>query len=192
MDHSSRAVSGSTRKPSGWVESLGGPLIVVPVSVLAEWGGCSENWGEEPGIVEDYDRACAVEGWAGLLDVGGSGARALVLADEPATSRYLPERRVFVRWLAADSESEVLAAADTVLADRDIEWEDVGVWETDGPAVLMDSTTPGAELDEEYPDGGQPEQASVALPAGWWRVRAVHTTSEFPWVGVVQLLPERP
>lgn len=61
-----------------WVESLGGPLIVVPVSVLAKWGGCSENWGEEPGILEDYDRACAVEGWAGLLDVSRSGARALV------------------------------------------------------------------------------------------------------------------
>lgn len=172
------------------MESLGGPLIAVPVSVLAEWGGCSENWGEEPGSVEDYDRACAVENWAGLLDVGSHGAQALVLADEPATSRYVPEQRVFVRWLAADSESELLAAAQAVLTDADAAWEDVGVWETDGPAVLMDSTTAGAELNEEYPDGGRPEQAPVALPAGRWRVRAVHTTGEFPWVGVVQLLPE--
>ncbi|MEU9919401.1 Imm21 family immunity protein [Streptomyces sp. NPDC051001] len=120
------------------------------------------------------------------------GSRALVLADEPATSRYLPEQRVFLRWLAADSESELLAAADTVLADPDIEWDDVGIWEKDGPAVLMDSTTPGAELDEEYPAGGQPDQALAPLPAGRWRVRAVHTTGEFPWVGVVQLLPESP
>ncbi|MFI1171035.1 Imm21 family immunity protein [Streptomyces melanogenes] len=172
------------------MESLGGPLIVVPLSVLAEWGGCSENWGEESSPVEDYDRAGAVEGWAGLLDVGCNGAQALVLADEPATSRYLPEQRVFIRWLAADSESELLTAAQAVLVDADAGWEDVGVWETDGPAVLMDSTTPGAELNEEYPDGGRPEQAPVALPAGRWRVRAVHTTGEFPWVGVVQLLPE--
>ena len=173
------------------MESFGGPLIAVPVSALAEWGGCSENWGEDSSSVEDYDRACEVEGWAGLLDVGRSGARALVLADEPATSRYLPEHRVFLRWLAADSEPELLAAADTVLTDPDIEWEDVGIWETDGPAVLIDSTTPGAELDEEYPGGRRPEQAPVPLPAGRWRVRAVHTTGEFPWVGVVQLLPER-
>ncbi|WP_329467909.1 Imm21 family immunity protein [Streptomyces sp. NBC_01431] len=82
MDLSSRAVSHSSRRSAGWVESLAGPLIVVPVSVLAEWGGCSENWGEEPGSVEDYDRACAVEDWAGLLDVGSNGAQALVLADE--------------------------------------------------------------------------------------------------------------
>lgn len=100
------------------------------------------------------------------------------LADKPATSRYVPERRVFLRWLAADSESELLAAADTVLADPDIEWEDVGIWETDGPAVLMDSTTTGAELDEEYPGGGRPEQSPVPLVAGRWRVHAVHTTGD--------------
>ena len=141
--------------------------------------------------MEDYDRACAVEDWAGLLDVGSNGAQALVLADEPATSRYFPEQRVFVRWLAADSESQLLAAAQDALTDADAEWEDVGIWETDGPAVLMDSTTPGAELNEEYPEGGRPEQAPVALPAGRWRVRAVHTTGGFPWVGVVQLLAER-
>ncbi|MFD9791385.1 Imm21 family immunity protein [Streptomyces sp. NPDC059070] len=172
------------------MESLGGPLIVVPVSVMAQWGGCSENWGEEPGSEEDYDRACAVEDWAGLLDVGSTGAQALVLADEPAASRYLPEQRMFVRWLAADSEDELLAAAQAVLADAEAAWEDVGVWETDGPAALMASTTAGAELNEEYLDGGRPEQAPVALPAGRWRVRAVHTMGEFPWVGVVQLLPE--
>ncbi|MGK5543400.1 Imm21 family immunity protein [Streptomyces sp. URMC 127] len=189
MVFSSHIVSLSSRRSSDWVESLGGPLIAVPVSVLAEWGGCSENWGEESGAVEDYDRACAVEDWAGLLDVGSSGVQALVLADEPAISRYLPEQQVFVRWLAAESESELLAAAQTVLADPDTEWEDVGIWETDGPAVLMDSATPGAELNEQYPDGGQPEQAPVVLPAGRWRVRAFHTTGEFPWVGLVQLLP---
>ncbi|WP_332836524.1 Imm21 family immunity protein [Streptomyces sp. QHH-9511] len=26
-----------------WVESMGGPLIVVPVSALASWGGCTES-----------------------------------------------------------------------------------------------------------------------------------------------------
>lgn len=63
--------------------------------------------------------ACAVGDWARLLDVGPSGARALVLADEPATSRYLPEQLAFGRWLAADSEDELLTAAQTVLADAD-------------------------------------------------------------------------
>lgn len=41
-------------------------------------------------------------------------------------------------------------------------------------------------------DHGLQGQAPVPLPAGRWRVRAVHTTGEFPWVGLVQLLPEGP
>lgn len=117
-----------------WVASMGGPLAVVPVSVLAAWGGCTE-----PGMVvgdatalDDYDRACAVEDLAGVITVGEDGAQALVLADEPATSCYLPEHRAFLRWLAADSAAGLKAAAETVLADPTAEWEECGVWVTVG------------------------------------------------------------
>lgn len=38
--------------------------------------------------------------------------------------------------------------------------------------------------------GGLPAQAPVPLPAGRWRVRAVHTEAdEENWVGLVQILP---
>jgi hypothetical protein len=138
---------------------------------------------------DDYDRACQVEGLAGLLAVD-DGAQALVLADEPARTYYLPEHRAFLRWLAADSEADLVAAAEVVLADPGSEWEECGVWATDGPAVLMDSVTAGAELNVEYPGGGFPEQATVPLPVGQWTVRAVHAkVNEHAWVGLVQLLP---
>ncbi|WP_079026085.1 Imm21 family immunity protein [Streptomyces yangpuensis] len=39
------------------------------------------------------------------------------MADEPAATCYLPEHRVFLRRLAADSEAGVQAAAEAVLAD---------------------------------------------------------------------------
>lgn len=95
-----------------------------------------------------------------------------------------------MRWLAADSETELLAAAEAVLAGPDTAWEDCGLWVTDGPAVLMDSAEAGADLGVEYPGGGWPEQALVQTPACRWRVRAVHAAGEFPWVGVVQLVAE--
>lgn len=171
---------------------MGGPLIVVPVSALAAWRGCTES-----GVVagdatapDDYDRACAVDDLAGVITVGGNGAQALVLADEPATSCYLPERRAFLRWIAADPEAGLRAAADAVLADPATVWEKCGTWVSDGPAVLMDSAEAGSELRIEYPDGGMPAQASVPLPAGRWRVRATHTkVDEENWIGLVQLLP---
>ncbi|MFE7525444.1 Imm21 family immunity protein [Kitasatospora sp. NPDC057542] len=178
-----------------WVESMGGPLVVVPVSALQHWGGCTEDGviigdGDQP---DDYDRACGIEGLADVIGLRGHGsASALVLGDEPATTCYLSEPRAFMRWLAADSDAELLAATEAALNDPATSWEECGLWETDGPAVLMDSAEAGKNLGMPYPDGrGQPEQAPVHLPAGRWRVRAFHTCAdESVWVGVVQLLPE--
>jgi hypothetical protein len=172
---------------------MGGPLIVVPGSALDGWGGCTETGMviSDGDTLDDYDRACAVDGWAGAIAVGEDGAQALVLADEPASSCYLPEHRAFVRWLAASSEADLIAAVESVLVDPATEWEACGMWETDGPAVLMDSVTAGAELDVEYPGGGLPDQAPVPLRPGRWAVRAVRTEAdEDTWLGLVQLLPD--
>ncbi|MGW2255536.1 Imm21 family immunity protein [Kitasatospora sp. NPDC001660] len=149
------STTASSREPSPvWVESMGGPLIAVPVSALAQWRGCTGSGmvigdGDD---LDDYDRACGVEGLAGVIAVGEEGACGLVLADEPANSCYLSEHQAFVRWLGANSEADLIAAAKAVLADPTTVWEECGVWETDGPAVLMDSVTAGAELGVEYPN----------------------------------------
>ena len=195
MTASSPAGAGSAERARIWVTSMGGPLLAVPASALTSWSGCTTTGMVISGTdtPADYDRACAVEGLAGAIAVGREGAQALVLADEPATSCYLPERRAFLRWLAADSESELAAAAGRVLADPSTAWLDCGTWTTDGPAVLMDSANAGTELGVEYPGGGLPGQAPVPLPAGTWRVRAVHTEADgHTWVGLVQLLPTSP
>ncbi|MEV7548831.1 Imm21 family immunity protein [Amycolatopsis sp. NPDC089917] len=117
-------------------------------------------------------------------------AKGLVLGDEPAITCYLPEHRVFLRWLAADSEDDLLAEAGRLLADPATPWEDCGHWETDGPAVLMDSVTAGPELGVEYPAGGEPERASVEIEKGRFIVRAVHAEGEAAWVGLIRLIPE--
>ncbi|MBK6014572.1 Imm21 family immunity protein [Streptomyces sp. MBT53] len=192
MDSISPAATDVSPTSPVWVESMGGPLIAVPVSALADWHGCTESGvmvgdGTAP---DDYDRACAVDDLAGVISVGVSGAQALVLADEPATSCYLPECRAFLRWLGASSETGLKAAAESVLADPAAPWEECGEWVSDGPAVLMDSAEAGGELGVEYPGGGSPAQAPVPLPAGRWRVRAVHLDAdEENRVGLVQLLP---
>ncbi|MFC8829653.1 immunity 21 family protein [Streptomyces sp. NPDC057137] len=188
---SSPAVDASNASPV-WVESMGGPLIVIPVSALAAWCGCTEAgvMAGDATTPDDYDRACAVDDLAGVISVGKEGAQALVLADEPATTCYLPEHRAFLRWLASDSEAELKAAARAVFADPVTQWEECGTWVSDGPAMLMDSAEAGGELDVGYPGGGIPAQASVPLPAGRWRVRATHAKAdEGNRVGLVQLLP---
>ncbi|MEU9748726.1 Imm21 family immunity protein [Streptomyces niveus] len=52
-----------------------------------------------------------------MISVGDNGAQALVLADEPATSCFLPEHRAFLRWPAAGSEAELKTATRAVLSE---------------------------------------------------------------------------
>jgi len=192
MDSISPTAADASPTSPVWVESMGGPLIAVPVSALAAWHGCTESgvMAGDATAPDDYDRACAVDDLAGVIAVGESGAQALVLADEPATSCYLTEHRAFLRWLGASSEVGLKAAAESVLADAATPWEECGEWVSDGPAVLMDSAEAGGELGVEYPGGGSPAQAPVPLLAGRWRVRAVHLKAdEENRVGLVQLLP---
>ncbi|MGW5559559.1 Imm21 family immunity protein [Micromonospora sp. NPDC003944] len=149
-----------TRRPVSelpWVDSGGGPLIVVPTSALGEWRGASvdddDSWG-------DYERACRVDGYVGVLEVGAD--QALVLADEPAPTTYLPERRVFVRWLYAPSEAEVVRLIPRALEIAD--WEDAGTWTTSGPAELFDSGYTGDGLEHAT-------HLAVDLPRGTYLIR---------------------
>ncbi|MGV9658142.1 Imm21 family immunity protein [Streptomyces koyangensis] len=144
-----------------WVVSMGGPLIALPDSAVPLWSGCTEYGGVlgDAGGRDDHDRACEVEGLAGVIPAGTDGAGALVLADLPERTCFLPEKSLFVRWAGASSDAELIAAARAAraaLADPGVDREECGSWVTDGPAVLMDSVEAGADLGVEYPDGGMP------------------------------------
>ncbi|MET9896634.1 Imm21 family immunity protein [Streptomyces sp. NPDC006465] len=154
----------------------GGPLIVVPVSALTSWGGCTESglMAGDATAPDDYDRACTVDDLAGVIPIDENGAQALVLADEPATSCYLPQHRAFLRWLAAETEAGLSTAADAVLADPATVWEECGTWVSDGPAVLMDSAEAGSALGIEYPDGGMPAEGHEAVRPHRRHVRLAH------------------
>ncbi|WP_328789809.1 MULTISPECIES: Imm21 family immunity protein [unclassified Streptomyces] len=157
-----------------WVESGGGPLVVVPAEALTRWEGADSE-----GPESDYDRACAVVGFTGLLAVGPS--HALVLGDEPSSTVFLPEYGVFVRWLAAETEAELLGGVGAALEDA--AWEEGQVWDVPGPVVLFDSAWPGSEVE---PDN----HARVDLAAGRYEVRAalVQPNSETAFQ-LVQLVP---
>ncbi|MFD4613102.1 immunity 21 family protein [Streptomyces sp. NPDC058451] len=155
-----------------WVESEGGPLIVVPEVVLSSWSGADSDESET-----DYDRACGVDGYAGLVAVGQS--QALVLGDDPASTSFLPERGLFVRWCAAESEEELLGSVDAALADA--AWEPEQLWDVPGPVVLFDSAWPGDELEPE-------NHLRVDLEPGRYSVRATYVEpNPETWLNLVQL-----
>ncbi|NEC30780.1 hypothetical protein G3I20_30340 [Streptomyces sp. SID8111] len=157
-----------------WVESGGGPLVAVPETVLPFWTGAD---GEE--AASDYDRACEVDGAVGLLPVGDTTA--LVLGDEPAATAYLPEHGTLVRWLAADSEADLLAGVGAALDTAD--WEPEVEWRVPGPVVLFDAAWPGSLSTGT-------DHLRLDLPAGRHAVRAAQVRpGAETWLSLVQLRP---
>ncbi|MGI5452902.1 immunity 21 family protein [Streptomyces sp. CA-249302] len=155
-----------------WVESGGGPLIAVPEAVLPFWAGAD---GEEN--ASDYDRACEVDGFVGLLPVGDSAA--LVLGDEPASTAFLPEHGTFVRWCAANSEDELLAEVPQALATA--EWGEEVRWQVPGDVLLFDCAWPGTDTERT-------DSLKVALEPGRYAVRAANVQpGPETWLGLVQL-----
>ncbi|MGI5170124.1 Imm21 family immunity protein [Spirillospora sp. CA-253888] len=163
--------------------SSGGPLIAVPETALPDWGGVTdddgpvETWG-------DYGRACAVEGYIGLVDVGGH--QALVLGDEPAPTTYLADHGLFARIAAAESEAGFLAAVDRTVRGH-VEWEDdqTLTWDVREPVVLFDSTWPGTDLEP-----GNHLRIDSIKP-GRYRVQAAYIEQPDNWMILTRLLPAR-
>lgn len=139
---------------SPWIESNGGPLLLLPDTLLPAWSGtdiptdraieANSRW-QGSGPASDYDRACDVSDYVGVIPVGvGSG---LVLADEPLPTRWIPSRDggVLARWIFAPSDA-VAEQALTKLPTA-LPWESVGTFSVhSSPLRLIDSADTGADL----------------------------------------------
>src|SRR6185295_2520943 len=103
------ATTPTVRRRFPWVDSTGGPLVVVPTSALPHWHGTGDYFTGDstPDDWGDYGRACAVDGYAGIIPVGDT--QALVLGDDPLPTTYLAESRTFVRWAEARSEADLIS-----------------------------------------------------------------------------------
>src|SRR6185295_11862206 len=96
------------------VASCGGPILVLPKNLVRFWEGCHEPSGgrvveaifradPDGGPATDYDRACDVAGYLGVIPVGtGTG---LVLGDQPLSTGWWPLKNgsgVLFRIFTAD------------------------------------------------------------------------------------------
>lgn len=94
-----------------WIESLGGPLILLGNDDLHQWGGVSRSSKNQ--FESDYDYACSVDDYLGILDLGVEESKdmeILVLNDEPmmTTSIKLDENEIILaRWKWGNNSSSV-------------------------------------------------------------------------------------
>ncbi len=121
-----------------WLSSEGGPLILIGKKSLSYWQGVDND---------DYDRACSVEDYAGIITVASS--QALVLGDEPCqTTIYESEDLgvLVVRWQWAESESSVQSIVEQLTNEdfKDPE-EEIEYKVDDNSLLLFDSVLSGNE-----------------------------------------------
>lgn len=161
-----------------WVNSGGGPLIVIPSEVAHHWRG-DGKLGLHNGDLSmvwdtvrkhtDYGRACGVADYLGVLEVGPG--ECLVLGDEPMLTTILPTNDgvLIVRWMYAESEEEVLRAAQSLPEDI---WEAMShqVYVGGGGLVLFDSAYPGDDLPSTCDDGASVPWMKVPVPMGTYEV----------------------
>ena len=125
-----------------WIDSAGGPLIVTERRSLAHWNG-SDN--------EDYASACSVDGYAGVIMKNQYPV--LVLGDAPNSTAIFnlgDSTVVLVRWLYAETESDVMAHLAKI-EEREFNNPNESVeieWGND-ELLLFDSALPGDEADNE-------------------------------------------
>jgi hypothetical protein len=137
-----------------WVESAGGPLLVVPEDLVAFWEGIRQppsfrvveaefRW-TEGGTATDYDRACDIQDYVGVIPVGPG--QAIVLADEPLPTTWIsgPDNPAgyIVRWVHAPDDESVLRALQELPIGAP--WFPGPEFRHDGGRlVVFDSAAPG-------------------------------------------------
>ena len=166
-----------------WVSSSGGPLLLLPVVHLGEWHGTEDagppNFGADDGPSVDYERACAVTDYTGVIPVGtGEG---LVLGDDPNDTTWIPYPwgGILVRWVHARGAEE----AEAVLASipSGLKWKAAGVFRASGsPLELFDSAEPGTSASIE--------RLRIDLGVGTYQIcRADYKPDADTWFQLVRL-----
>lgn len=138
-----------------WINSAGGPLILLSSEYLDAWFGCFHSGSDgleaadDPlDIRTDYGRACAVKDYLGVVEV--SDGEALVLGDEPLSTAWWPlssAEGVLIRWVYGDDHAEIMQYLARV---DDMNWTPSGITlrVSKHPLYLFDAASPGDEADD--------------------------------------------
>jgi hypothetical protein len=131
-----------------WIESHGGPLILLDKQWLPSWRGYPNPTLPFAESGNDYARACAIDTLLGSLAVGSGYA--LVLGDEPLATAWCPQPErdggIIIRWRFAPGEAVIVAALSQLMS---VVWESsiLALHLPSGQAVLFDAAYSGEDIE---------------------------------------------
>ena len=144
-----------------WIDSAGGPLILISDKSLKLWSGILKRSSYLDSKIEDaddfldadeadYGKACLVEGYLGIVDVGSDTA--LVLGDQPFLTTIfhsVDNKVVIARWYYGDDEQTVDNYLKTIDLNSIINWEfALTLKVTSDRQYLFDSACSSSMLDK--------------------------------------------
>ena len=149
---------------------------------LDNWGGVVDRIAAPPteescspgGKPTDYDRACRIDGWLGVIPVGA--AQGLVLGDEPMQTAWVPLSTdgggMMVRWVFAESVDELMHWLGKI---PDAIFQTEFLFHVEGPTLLLfDSGLAGRNV-KSRPE----EYISIELEPGLYEIEtAVYKPDE--------------
>lgn len=148
-----------------WIESAGGPLILIPDKSYNLWSGILKRSSYLNNKIEeaedylnadeaDYGKACLIEDYLGVVNVGDDTA--LVLGDEPLRTTVfhtVDNTPVIARWYYGETEELVenyLSTIDLNLIDN---WEPSLTFNfSSHRQILFDSASFASMLEKENID----------------------------------------
>jgi hypothetical protein len=175
-----------------WINTAGGPHLVIPERYAPAWEGCFVPSGgrvieatfrcNPNGPATDYDCACNVSGWLGVIRVGRSQAMVLSGDDTQAAYYHWGRGHFILSWLYAESETELLDHFHDVQATLPVEEEAV-FRHPGGKVFLMDSV--------DLPGRWMGPHAEFQLPRGRYLVETGHSETESTYLIVHRLRPDK-
>ncbi|WP_455928599.1 Imm21 family immunity protein [Pseudomonas fluorescens] len=124
---------------SDWIESSGGPLVVIENHLAPLWGGTN-------GHPSDFDLACDTVNYIELVST--QKVTALIMGDEPlrTIAAHSDDHTLIVRWRWAKSEQDVLKEIQNVQFPSTYD-EHLDIILPSGALTIFDSATQYSETE---------------------------------------------
>jgi hypothetical protein len=153
-----------------WIQSFGGPLILLPQGSVGVWTGSFGPDGDDEVEEEDteYWRVSEqVRDYAEPYRVGG--VEALVLANGRCPTTYLAEHHLIVQQMSLSRLRPPVDHALELLPQ--LTWTHTTTWNCAGPGVLFDSARFGATVQN-------PDRMAIDIAPGRHAVRSTYHRAE--------------
>jgi hypothetical protein len=147
-----------------WLESAGGPLLLLEEHLLTDWRGVFAESNQIP--TSGYDRACNIDDYIGIIEVGSGYG--IVLGDEPFLTAWSqlpdPQKSFLIRWVFAENEAAVIEALTNL---QELKWEntEVEIKLSGDKLVLFDAACDGSQIDDRL---------EIEIPKGSYTVETFH------------------